>query len=178
MNLYARAALLCAIFVLLLSSISCTADQKGVPKLEGRVTDVAKVLSPQDRAKLSQILAAYEQETRHQYAVLIVPTLSGESIESFSLRVVNSWGLGRKGVDNGILVTLAMKEQMTRIELGLGMERYISDQRCAAIIDEAMIPEFRRGEFTAGIEAGLVELMRAGRAFVVADPETKVRTVQ
>lgn len=148
------------------SSFVHAADNAWVPGLDGRVTDVSRVLTSQDREDLTKMLAAYEQQTQHQFAVLIIPTLSGESIESFSLRVAKAWKLGQKGLDNGILLTLAMKERKVRIELGFGMERYIADERAASIITEQMTPAFRLGDFAKGIKLGLIELMKDGRKYV------------
>lgn len=137
------------------------------PRLEGRVTDLADVLSPQQRERLATILASYEKETSHQIAVLIVPTLSGESIESFSLRVSNAWGIGHRGIDNGILIALAMKERRVRIALGYGFERHISDDRAKEIIDTLMVPAFRKRDYAGGLEAGINALIVDGRRFVV-----------
>jgi len=138
------------------------------PHLEGHVTDLANVFSVRERERLTEMLSAYEEETSHQLAVLAVPRLSGESIESFSLRVANSAALGRKGVNNGILVILAMEERRVRIELGLGFERYIPDSKAKDIIGTGMVPAFREGDYAGGIERGLQQLMVEGRRFVVA----------
>lgn len=143
------------------------AEPKWVPSQEGWVSDAANVLSEPDRMRLSDKLSRFHEETFHQLAVLIVPTLSGESIEAFSFRVANSWGLGYKGFNNGILVTLAMKEHGVRIELGKGMERYISDAKVKSIIDSSMIPAFAKGDFAGGLEGGLDQLMQEARRFVV-----------
>jgi uncharacterized protein len=167
-----------AVAILLCSSILHGAEYQPIPKLEQRVTDVAKVLSVADKARLVAMLVRYERETFHQIAVLTVPTLSGESIEGFSLRVANAWGLGRKGVDNGILITLAMSERKVRIEIGLGMEKYISDATAQAIIANTMIPAFRRGDYAGGLEAGLERLMKEGRKFVVAPMDSKRKAGQ
>ena len=137
-----------------------------IPKLERRVTDLAGVFSAAEAERITRMLADYERETSHQLAVLTVPTLEGETIESFSLRVAKAWGLGRKGVDNGMLVTLAIEERSARIELGLGFERYISDAKAKEIMDEAMIPAFAEGRFAEGVENGLKRLMDAGRKLV------------
>src|SRR5258708_29486853 len=138
-----------------------------VPKLTGRVNDTANVLSESDRERLSDILVKYEQETHHQIAVLTIATLRDEPIETFSLRTFNAWGLGFKGVDNGILITLAMKERRVRIELGKGMQRFISDADAKLIIDKEMTPAFSKGNFSSGLEHGLERLMDQGRRFVV-----------
>ena len=147
------------------------ADRQPVPRLEGRVTDVARVLSEADRERLNSLLARYERETSHQIGVLLIPSLSGETIESFSLRVANSWKLGQKGLDNGILVTMAMKERAVRIELGVGMERFISNATAQSIISSSMVPAFRKGDYAGGLQAGLEQLMSEGRRFVVPPAE-------
>lgn len=126
------------------------------------------------------MLGRYERETTHQIVVLLVPTLSGESIDSFSLRVANSWGLGQKGIDNGVLVTLAMKEKGIRIELGRAIEKVISNAAAQSIIQESMVPAFRKGDYAGGLQAGLDRLMKAGRKFRAPRngdvPEARPRT--
>jgi uncharacterized protein len=164
-----RFALAVALF--LFAPFSATADRQAIPPLEGRVTDVAKVLSEADRERFSGLLARYERETSHQIGVLLIPTLSGETIESFSLRVANSWKLGQKGLDNGILVTLAMNERAVRIELGVGMQKFISNATAQSIINNSMVPAFRKGDYAGGLQTGLEQLMNEGRRFVVTPAE-------
>jgi uncharacterized protein len=143
------------------------ADARPPVPQAGWVVDTAHVLTDSERQRLSTMLADYHQETHHQIVVLTIPTLSGESIESYSMRVVEAWRPGYKGVNNGILVTLALKEHRVRIELGTGMEHYISDVRAKHIIDETMSPAFANREFFRGLEAGLQQLMGDARAFIV-----------
>jgi uncharacterized protein len=142
-------------------------DSQNTPQLEGRVTDKANLLSISDRDHLANLLEQCEQETSHQIGVLVIPTLSGEDIESFSLRVAKAWGLGRKGLDNGILVTLAVNDGKIRIELGLGMQKYITNEMAGSIITDAMVPAFRKGDYSGGLQAGLELLMKQARQFVV-----------
>ena len=158
---------LAAIALFLCSLLVVAADYQWTPRLEGRVTDKANVLSISDRDRLTKMLERYEQETSHQLAVLVITTLSEESIESFSLRVANAWGLGQKSLNNGILVTLAIKERRVRIGLGLGMEKYITNATAQSIISNAMVPTFRKGDYSGGLQAGLELLMKQGRQFVV-----------
>ena len=91
-------------------------------------------------------------------AVLTVPTLSGEKIEDFSLRVANDWGLGQKDKNNGILVTLALEERQVRIEIGKGLESDMPQEILDRIIQEEMIPSFRRGDYAGGLEKGVERL--------------------
>ncbi|MBS0380659.1 MAG: TPM domain-containing protein [Proteobacteria bacterium] len=131
------------------------------------MTDTAGVLSMEEHTRLSALLKGYHTETHHQIAILTIPSLNGEPLEQFSLRVANTWGLGYRGVDNGILITLAMQDRKVRIELGRGMEPYISNAQAEAVINETMVPEFRQGDFAGGLEAGLKQLMAYARRFVV-----------
>jgi uncharacterized protein len=151
------------------------ADALPVPALKDRVNDTAGVLTAAERERLSGLLGQYERETYHQLAVLTIPTLSGEPLEAYSLRVANTWGLGIKGFDNGILVLLAMKERKVRIELGKGMERYISDAQTKAIIDDSMVPAFKKGDFAGGLQNGLQRLMAEARKYVVDPSEPRGR---
>ena len=138
-----------------------------IPRRTGHVTDTVNVLLAGDREHLEKMLAQYERATFHQLAVLTIPTLAGEDVEAFSRRVSSAWKLGQQGLDNGILITMAMKERAVRIELGAGMKRFISNEEAKAVIDKKMIPAFSKGEFAAGLQAGLEELMKLGRKFVV-----------
>ena len=159
--------LLSLVFVVLLLG-SPFANAGEVPQLAGRVSDYANVLSVEERADLEKILRAYEAETTHQIAILTVQSLHGESIEDFSLRVATAWGLGQKGLDNGVLVTLAPEEDAVRIELGTGMSKYVSDADAKRIIDETMIPAFRMGDMKGGLRRGVDQLLEVCRAYKIA----------
>lgn len=151
---------------------SADSGRMPVPQLTGRIVDTANLLLPSEQARLSKLSQAYEQESGHQIGVLIIPTLGGEAIESFCLRTANTWRLGRKGIDDGILVCLAANERRVRIELGTGMSRYISNADAQEIIDKEMTPFFRVREFAEGLERGLKRLMEEGRRFVATNPST------
>ncbi len=132
-----------------------------------RVNDEANVLSLQEKEHISKILENYERETSHQLGVITVKTLSGESIETYSLRMAANSGLGLKGIDNGILIVVAPNDRKARIELGRGFEEYISNSRAQEVMDTQMLPAFRQQQYADGIERGLRLLMSDGRAFVV-----------
>jgi uncharacterized protein len=138
-----------------------------VPERAGRVTDKANVLKAEDRARIDKALEQYERETFHPIALLTIPALAGEPIESYSRRVASAWKLGQKGLDDGILLVIAMNDKIVRIELGRGMQKYISNDEAEEIIEEHIIPSFGRGDYARGIQAGIIELMRLGRRFVV-----------
>lgn len=132
------------------------------------MTDLAQVFSAEQRTRLIKELADFERETSHQMAVLTVPTLSGERIEDFSLRVANDWGLGQKGKDNGILVTLALKERQVRIEIGKGLESDIPQETLDRIIRDDMVPAFRQGDYASGLEKGVRRLQEVAPRSTVA----------
>jgi uncharacterized protein len=137
-----------------------------VPMQKGWVTDNAGILSQVQQERLTGLLSNYYAETHHQMALLIVTSLGGESLETYSLRVANAWQLGCRGLDDGILVTLATQERRVRIELGRGMERFISDAQAQSIINETMIPAFAKGDLFAGFEGGFKRLMVEARQLV------------
>ncbi len=146
-------------------------DEKWIPKLEDRVTDLGKVLTKNQRRSMTEMLADYEKETTHQIVVLTIPTLNGEAIEDFSLRTANAWGIGHRGLDNGILVTVVIDERKVRIELGLGLEKFISDELAGEIIKTVMVPHFKKNNYAEGIDAGLRSLMKAARKYVVPESQ-------
>jgi uncharacterized protein len=132
---------------------------RDVPALQGRVTDEAGVLSQGEIQQLDRRLAAYEQATGRQLAVLVVRSLEGDPLEDFSIRVVEAWKLGRKGQDDGILVLLAMDEQKARIEVGYGLEGEVTDLVSARIIHDVMRPYLRQDRPGAALIAGVDALV-------------------
>jgi uncharacterized protein len=131
-----------------------------VPELRSRVTDLTGTLDRSAESELEHRLRAFEEKHGSQIAVLIVPTTEPETIEQYAMRVAESWKLGRKGVDDGALLLVAMKDRAMRIEVGYGLEGVLNDATCKRIIAEIITPEFRRGDFRAGIEAGVERMMR------------------
>jgi uncharacterized protein len=167
-------------FVVAMIAAACAGDSSGgkpVPIHTGWVSDNANILPKPDQERLSDMLRNYQNETHHQIEVLTVASLQGEPIEKFSLRTANAWGLGLKGMDNGILVILAKNEKMVRIELGKGMENFISDADAKAIIDTEMTPAFAKGNFSEGLENSLKRLMDKARRFVVTPRAAALNTV-
>jgi uncharacterized protein len=133
--------------------------QIAVPQLTARVTDLAGTLTPQQRAALEERLAAFEARQGSQIAVLIVPTTQPETIEQFSIRAAEAWKIGRKGVDDGALLVVAMKDRTLRIEVGYGLEGALPDARAKRIIEEYIVPRFKAGDFFGGIDAGVTRIM-------------------
>ncbi|CAG0949963.1 hypothetical protein MTYP_00134 [Methylophilaceae bacterium] len=130
-----------------------------VPPLNARVTDLAGVLQPGQKAALESRLAAFEQEKGSQIAVLIVPTTQPEAIEQYAIRVAESWKLGRKGVDDGLLILVATDDRAMRIEVGYGLEGAIPDAIAKRVIAEIMTPFFRQADFYGGLNAAVEQLI-------------------
>jgi uncharacterized protein len=131
-----------------------------IPKLEARVTDLTGTLTASEQAELEQKLSAFEARKGAQIAVLMVPTTAPEDIAQYSIRVVESWKLGRAKPDDGVLVLLAKDDHATRIEVGYGLEGALTDATSNRIIDETMIPLFKQGQYSAGLSAGVAQIMQ------------------
>jgi uncharacterized protein len=130
-----------------------------VPPLTGRVVDLTGTLSAADAQSLTAKLAAWEQKTGNQLAVLVVPGTQPEPIEAYSIRVADAWKIGRKGQDNGALLIVAKNERKLRIEVGYGLEGSLTDATSRRIIGDTIAPLFREGKFAQGIDAGVTQMM-------------------
>jgi uncharacterized protein len=130
-----------------------------VPPLASPVTDVAGVLTPDQSAALDARLRAFEQGKGSQVALLIVPTTQPEEIEAYAIRVAEAWKLGREGVDDGALLLVAVQDRRVRIEVGYGLEGALPDAVANRIIDEDIVPQFRRGDYYGGISAGVDRML-------------------
>jgi uncharacterized protein len=134
-----------------------------IPKLQARVTDLAGVLTPEQNANLEEKLRQFEVSDTTQIAVLLIPSLEGEALEDYSVRVATAWRLGQKGRDNGALLFISMKERKIRIEVGYGLEANLTDALSKRIIQNEIAPSFREGNFYEGVDAGVNGIMAAVR---------------
>ena len=148
-----------AILIGLLLVSSVFAAQSPVPPLTARVTDQTGTLDAAQIQSLDATLAAFEKSKGSQIAVLIVPNTGDETIEQYSIRVVDAWKLGRKGVDDGALLLVVMDPHGARIEVGRGLEGVIPDAIANRIIDEELVPKFRAGDFAGGLQAGIARMI-------------------
>ncbi|HEY7321269.1 MAG TPA: TPM domain-containing protein [Candidatus Binatia bacterium] len=134
-----------------------------VPPLKGRINDYAGLI-PADRARaLEERLAAFEAETGHQIVVLTIPSLEGDSLEDFSIRVAEAWKIGKKGFDNGAILLIARDDRKLRIEVGYGLEGVMPDAIASRIIREVITPRFRSGDYAGGIEAGIEAMLKVAK---------------
>jgi uncharacterized protein len=146
--------------VVCLGAAALVRAEIAIPPLQARVTDLTGTLSPEQRAALEQELAAFEQRKGSQIAVLIVPTTEPETIEQYAIRVAERWRLGRKGVDDGALLAVALQDRALRIEVGYGLEGVVPDAVAKRVVAEVIVPFFTQGDYYGGIRAGVDRLIR------------------
>jgi uncharacterized protein len=149
-------------FYFLLILPSFVFGQRAVPPHGGVwVHDEAGILSDGARAELESILKAERDSTSNQIAVLTVPSLEGEDIDGYSIRVTDEWKLGKKDTDNGVLLLIAVQDRKVRIEVGLGLEGVLTDALSSRIIRNEIAPHFRQGDNDGGVRAGVLSIIQA-----------------
>jgi uncharacterized protein len=164
-------AVLAVLAVLFVLCTPAALRARDVPFLSGRIVDEAGMLAPDARQRIEQKLAAFEQRTGNQVAVLTIASLQGDPIEDFSVRVAETWKLGQKGKDNGVIFLIARDEHQMRIEVGYGLEPELTDAESGRILDNLVRPAFRNGDFSGGIEQGVDAILAGlGGAEVPAAP--------
>jgi len=151
--------LLFALATLLACAAPAHAQFKEVPKLTTRVTDQAGMLDATQRQRLEAVLADYEAKTGSQIAVLLVKSTEPEAIEAYSIRVTDAWQLGRKGVDDGVLLVVAPGNpsalRRLRIEAGRGVQGVLTDAQSKRILQDVIAPHFREQHYYEGLVAGV-----------------------
>lgn len=130
-------------------------DLPEIPRLEKRVTDLANLLSESEETFLTNQLKELETRKGSQLAILTVNSTKPETIEQYSIRVVDQWKLGREDVDDGVLLIVAKNDRKVRIEVGYGLEGAIPDAYAKRIINNVIVPHFRDGDYYLGIEEGV-----------------------
>ncbi|CAN7240547.1 YgcG family protein [Phyllobacterium sp. LjRoot231] len=141
--------------IALLAYLSVSAFAAELPALTGRVVDGANVIDAATRDQITQKLAAFEAKSSDQVVVVTVPSLDGEEIEPYSNRLYRSWALGQKQENNGVLLVVAPNDRKVRIEVGYGLEGTLTDLLSKLIIENAIIPGFRSGDYSGGISKGV-----------------------
>jgi uncharacterized protein len=145
-------------FLLLFCMVAWT--MVGVPELSRRVTDLTGTLNAEQVNSLENKLAAFEAQKGSQIAVLIVPTTQPKDIAEFGIEVADLWQIGRKGVDDGVILIVAKDDRKMRLEVGYGLEGVIPDAVAKRVIAETITPRFQAGDFSGGIDAGVTQLMK------------------
>jgi uncharacterized protein len=155
----------------LLLWIGPAAAEPNYPQLTGRVVDDANLLSLDERAELDADLKALEDKSSDQLVVVTSPSLQGFTIEDFGYQLGRHWGIGAKEKDNGVLLIVAPNERKVRIEVGRGLEPILTDAMSKVVINGAILPRFRTGDYAGGIKEGVkgIELVLTGDAAELAE---------
>lgn len=149
---------LASFVVVLLLAAAPVVPAPALPALTGRVVDLADLLPTADESALADRLAALEAKSTDQLVVVTLPSLQGFTIEDFGYELGKAWKIGQQGKDNGVILLVAPNERAVRIEVGKGLEPIITDALASLIIQNTILPRFRRGEFAAGIIAGAQDI--------------------
>jgi uncharacterized protein len=165
------------ILFILSISISSVA-QRAIPEHGGVwVHDEANVLSATAVAQLESILKAERDSTSNQIAVLIIPSLEGDDIDGYGIRVAEKWKIGQKDKDNGAILLIAIQDRKMRIEAGQGLEGVLTDVMSSRINRNEIAPRFRQGDFDGGVKAGVLAIIQTIKGqYVNNDPPTRKRS--
>ena len=142
--------------LLLFATSMAHAAPVAIPELKNRVTDLTQTLSVDQQSQLEQKLAVFEQKKGSQIVVLMVPSTEPEDIAQFAIRVAEKWQIGRKKIDDGLLLIVAKQDRKLRIEVGYGLEGAIPDLTAKRVISEIISPQFKQGDYFGGLNAGLI----------------------
>lgn len=159
MNLRRQLSILLLVFIFSLASViplrfGSAFSQTVGPALTGRIVDNANLLSSEAKLRLTNRLKALEQKTGDQIVVATVKTLNGYDIETYSNELFRRWALGQKGMNNGVLLLVALQDRVVRIEVGYGLEAIVTDATSSVIINTIILSNFREGNFETGIVEG------------------------
>lgn len=147
-----------------------------IPPLESRVNDRAGILSPQTVERLERELAALEQRESTQIVLLTLPSLEGDSMESFGIRLAEAWKIGQKGRDNGAILIISRDDRKIRIEVGRGLEGLLTDLVSGQIIRNEIAPRFKAADYDGGVAAGIAAIAKAvSGEFKAEAPTSKAR---
>jgi uncharacterized protein len=168
----------CLLMVLLLlattveTSATATTLQP-VPPMTTRIKDLTNTLSESQKQTLEKKLTDFETRKGSQIAVLMLPSTQPEAIEQYALRVASQWKLGRKKVDDGVLLVVAKEDRNVRIEVGYGLEGALNDAICKRLISEYVLPSFKQGNYYEGIDSVVTNMIRVIDGEPLARPTAK-----
>ena len=147
--------------LLLLARSSAAFALKIPERPDGYVTDQAGLLSDQTKYQLEAVLKNFKDHTSNQITVVTFPSLEGESLEDYSIRLAQKWKVGQKKKDNGVIFLIFKNDRKMRIEVGYGLEGVLTDALSSQIIRNIVAPEFKKGDYERGVLLGVQALMKA-----------------
>jgi uncharacterized protein len=170
-----KTTLLLTLFLLVNGSV--VAEPK-FPPLTGRIVDQAGVLKGSDRSRLESVLAAHENKTGNQVVVAVLNSLDGYEISDYGFRLGRHWGIGQKGQNNGAILLIAMEERSIRIEVGYGLEGFLTDAKSKIIIEEIITPFFKSNKYSEGIFNGTQAIVNVLEENALTEGVTKPKRKQ
>jgi len=150
--------ILTGLLLALLVTTTAAQDLAPIPPLNARVTDLAGMLQPEQQAALEKTLQEHEAKTGNQVAVLLIKNTAPEEIEQYGIRVAQAWKLGRKGIDDGVILIISKDNRKSRLEVGRGAEGVITDAMSKRILQDVIAPYFRKNDFYGGLNAGVTAI--------------------
>jgi uncharacterized protein len=144
---------------------------------QGYVSDFAGVMRPEDREATERLLAEVERSNGNQIAVVTVRSLDGGQVDDFATRLFERWGIGRKGQNNGILLLAAIEDRKVRIETGYGVEGILPDAATGRLLDQHVLPAFKRGDYSGGLRSGAEALAAVVRSGTAPSAQKETRTL-
>lgn len=147
------------------------------PRPAGFVNDYARVLSPGAKSEITNLLEEVERKTGAEVAVVTVKTTSPLTIEQYAVELFQDWGIGKKGKDDGILILVAVQDRKVRIEVGYGLEGVVTDLQSKIIIQDLVIPAFKKGDYDLGVSSAVVMIAKILRDEYGVTLEIKGRSV-
>ncbi len=165
-----RTTLFCLLFFLFAVHYSLTTSfALEVPVLKAHVNDYGNMMPPETRANIEAELKAFEQSDSTQVVILTVPSLEGETLEEFSIKVAEAWKIGQREKDNGIILLVSNQDRKISIEVGRGLEGRLTDLMAGRIIEYVIKPRFKRGDFNGGFIAATQAMIDVVRGEFKAD---------
>jgi uncharacterized protein len=144
-----------ALALLLIGLLNGITYAQKYPTPTGYVSDFAYLISDSAQADLEARLVKLEKETSAEVAVVTIISLEGNTIEDYAAGLFQSWGIGKKDKNNGVLFIMALFDRAVRIEVGYGLESVITDGRAGRILDKEVLPHFKNNDYEKGIQAGV-----------------------
>ncbi len=163
-------------FTILFLIVPMLAHALEVPRLQGYVNDYAGLLSAGSTQKISDELKSFEQSDSTQIVVLTIPSLEGDNLEDFSIRVADAWKIGQKGKDNGAIILVSKEDRKIRIEVGRGLEDKLTDLVSGRIIRYEIAPRFKAGDYDGGIENGVSSIIAVVKGEYKGQPDVSEKT--
>lgn len=159
--------------ILFITALPVMGSAVSLPAPSGFVNDFANVIANGEEQRLEQTLTEFQQSTGHEITVVTVESLQDTDIELLAVDLFKQWGIGQTGQDNGVLLLIAPNDRRMRIEVGYGLEPYITDSEASRIIRDVLTPAFRADDFADGITTAVALLMAQARDLTVELPSGK-----